>query len=341
MSRRYSKVVLTREPPHARARDALIEAGYEVTVGPFNWYSGGDPNSEELINLIGDADAALVCPRDKIDARVIEACPNLQVLVCAVIGVDKIDQEAATRRGVLVCNSPAPENFIGLAEATIGLIVVLMKGLKRNEAEARDGIWYRVENRGLMMQGRTVGLVGLGRVAQETAQRLAGWGMRLIGYDPYVDADAARRFGVEKVELEDLLAQSDVVSLHVVLTSETRDLISMRELKLMKPQAYLVNTARGGVVNEADLAVALNQDVIAGAALDVFVNEPLERDSPLLKVDPRKLIITPHIIGHGQNVEAGGFDMAVDTIRSILSGKVPKTVKNSAAIDRWRARFHA
>jgi len=341
MSRRYRKVVLTREPPHPRARDLLIEAGYDVTVGPFTWYSGIDPTSEELINLIGDADAALVCPRDKIGARVIEACPNLQLMVCAVIGVDKMDQEAATRRGILVCNSPAPENFVSLAEATIGLIVVLMKGMKRNEAEARTGVWYRVENRGLMMRGRTVGLVGLGRVAQETAQRLAGWGMRLVGYDPYVDAEAARRFGVEKLGLDELLTQSDVVSLHVVLTAETRDMIRMRELKLMKPHACLVNTARGGVVNEADLAEALNQNLIAGAALDTFVNEPLERESPLLKVDPVKLIITPHIIGHGQGIEGPGFEMAVNTIRTALSGEAPKTVKNSAAIDRWRARFHA
>ncbi|HUY17997.1 MAG TPA: NAD(P)-dependent oxidoreductase [Candidatus Binataceae bacterium] len=340
MNRRYKKVVLTREPSVGRPRETLIEAGFDVTVGPFNWYSGGDPTSEELINLIGDADAALVCPRDKIEARVIESCPNLQTLVCAVIGVDKMDQDAATRQGVLICNSPAPENFIGLAEATVGLIVVLMKGLKRNEAEVRAGGWYQVGNRGLMMKGRTVGLVGMGRVAQETAHRLGGWGMRLVGYDPYVDAEAARKFGVEKLSLEELLKASDVVSLHVVLTAETRNLIATRELRLMRRDAVLVNTARGGVVNEADLAQALNEGIIAGAALDVFGNEPLERDSPLFEVDPRKLIMTPHIIGHCQNVEAPGFEMAVATIRSILDGEVPQTVINRKAVDRWRARFH-
>jgi D-3-phosphoglycerate dehydrogenase / 2-oxoglutarate reductase len=341
MNRRYKKVVLTREPSVGRPREALIEAGYEVTVGRFDWYSGDDPTSEELINLIGDADAALVCPRDKIEARVIETCPNLQTLVCAVIGVDKMDQEAATRRGVLICNSPAPENFIGLAEATVGLIVVLMKGLKRNEAEVRAGGWYQVGNRGLIMKGRTLGLVGLGRVAQEAAQRLSGWGMRLVGYDPYVDAETARKSGIEKLSLEQLLQESDMVSLHVVLTAETRNLIAMRELQLMKRDAYLVNTARGGVINEADLAQALNQGIIAGAALDVFDNEPLERESPLFGVDPNQLIMTPHIIGHCHNVEAPGFEMAVATIRSILDGEVPPTVVNRAAVDRWRARFRA
>jgi len=340
MNQSRKKVVLTREPPVGNPQAALAEAGFDVTVGPFQWYRGDNPTTEELINLIGDADAVLASPFDKIDARVIDTCPNLQVMVCAVIGVDKMDQEAATRRGVLICNSPAPENFISLAEATVGLIVALMKGLKRNEAELRAGRWYRVENRGLMMKGRTIGLVGLGRVAQETALRLTGWGMRLVGYDPYVDAAAARGFGVEWLKLDELLTQSDLVSLHVVLTPETRNLITSRELRLMKPHACLVNTARGGVVNEADLAQALIHGIIAGAALDVFGNEPLERESPLFHVDPNRLIMTPHIIGHCQNVEIPGLAMAVETIRTALKGEVPKPVINRAAIDRWRARFH-
>jgi D-3-phosphoglycerate dehydrogenase len=339
MSKNYRRVVITREPPVGHPEETLRKAGFEVNVGSYSWYTGADPTAEELINLIGDADAALVAPFDKIGARVMESCANVQVMVCAVIGVDKMDLEAATNRGILICNSPAPENFVGLAEATVGLIVVLMKGLKRNEDELRSGGWYRVGNRGLMMQGRTVGLIGLGRVARETAKRLESWGMRLIGYDPYVEADTARGFGVEKVSLDQLLAQSDAVSLHVVLTDETRNLIGMRELKLMKREAVLVNTARGGVVNEADLARALNEDLIAGAALDVFANERIERDNPLFTVDQRKLIMTPHIIGHGQKVEGSGLNLAVETIRSVLNGEVPKTLINHAAVDRWRARF--
>ncbi|MGH7906539.1 MAG: NAD(P)-dependent oxidoreductase [Candidatus Binataceae bacterium] len=339
MNKSSRKVVFSREPTVGEPRDTLVSAGFEVIVNPVSWYAEKGPDSDKLIGLIADADALMICPRDPLEGRVMTACPNLQVVVCAVIGVDKIDQAAANERGVLVCGSPAPENFIGLAEATVGLIVALAKGLKRNETELRGGGWYKVSNRGWLMRGRTVGLVGLGRVAQETAKRLGGWGMKLVGYDPYVTAEQAREYGVEKVELGALLKAADVVSVHVVLTGETRNLIGMRELRRMKREAVLVNTARGGVVNEAELAAALNEGVIAGAALDVFGNEPLEAESALRAVDPARLILTPHIIGHDRNVEEPGFKLAVETIRTALNGEAPWTVVNRAAIERWRTRF--
>jgi D-3-phosphoglycerate dehydrogenase len=317
----------------------LRAAGFDIFVGPRTWYDGTSYDSRELANLARDADAMLVSPWEVVDGAMIAACPRLQAVVCAVIGVDKIDQDAATAAGVLVCNSPATANFVGVAEATVGLIVALMKGLKRNEHELRSGGWYKVANRGMIMAGRSIGFVGLGRIARETARRLNGWGINLLGYDPYVTAEAAREFGIESVTMDRLLRESDVVSLHVVLTRETRNMIGMEELRKMKREAYLVNTSRGGVINETDLARALEEGVIAGAALDVFDHEPLEADSPLRRVDPTRLIMTPHIIGHDRNVEESGFIMAVETIESILKGNPPQTVVNHTAVDRWRARF--
>jgi len=333
------KVLVARRHFLGIEEPLLREAGFDPIVGPGAWYEDTSYSARELAELARDCAAILVSPWDVVDAEVIAACPLLQAVVCPVIGVDQIDQDTATRAGVLVCNSPTLSNFIGVAEATVGLIVALMKQLKRNEAELRGGGWYKVSNRGDMMLGRTIGLVGLGRIARETGRRLQGWGLKLIGHDPYVAADAVRDVGIEVVSMERLLQDSDVVSLHVVLTRETRNLLGVNEIRKMKRGAYIVNTARGGVIDEAALAEALNDGHIAGAALDVFENERLEAESPLRRVDPRRLILTPHIIGHDRNVEEPGFRLAVKTIASILAGNTPETVVNRAAIDRWRARF--
>jgi phosphoglycerate dehydrogenase-like enzyme len=335
----HRKVVISRVGRSSVAQELLTKAGLEVSVGPKGWLRDDLYANSELSRMVAGADALLVSPFDRVESAVLESSETLQTVVCPVIGVDKIDVEAATRHGVLVCNSPAPENFIGLAEATVGLIVALFKRLKTNEASLREGEGYQFANRGVLMTGKTVGLVGFGRVARETAKRLQHWGLRMIAADPYVEPRVGAEFGVELMPLERLLRESDLVSIHVVLNAETRNLIALRELRMMKPTAYLVNTARGGVVNEDDLVRALKEGIIAGAALDVSEIEPLPKTSTLRGVDPRRLILTPHIIGHDMNVEEPGERMAAETIRSILSGQTPTTIVNRDAIARWRSRF--
>jgi len=255
------------------------------------------------------------------------------------IGVENIDQKAATELGILVCNSPAPENFTGLAEATVGLMVALFKRLKLNEPHLRQGGWKEPQNRGELMVGKTIGFIGLGRVGREVAKRLGPWELRLIAYDPYVKQEAVDSLGVRLVSLEEVLRESDLVTVHVVLTAETRHMVTLNELKTMKPTAYLVNTSRGGAISEEDLVVALNQGIIAGAALDVFEEEPLPMASKLRQVDPARLILTPHIIGNNPKSIESGHRMAVDSILSILAGKAPETVLNREAVERWRERF--
>jgi D-3-phosphoglycerate dehydrogenase / 2-oxoglutarate reductase len=335
------KIALARPAPEPELSEALAKAGFEVIAPPAGWgeRNAPPPSIEDLINHIGDADAALVSPRHRMAARVLENCPNLQTVISTVIGIDNIDLDFATEKGVLVCNSPAPENFIGVAEATVGLTVALVKNLKRNEAHLRSGQWYDVANRGVLARARTMGLIGVGRIGRETARRLSGWSLGLIGYDPYVEPAAVKDLGIELVGLEQLLHESDVVSIHALLTRETRDMIRLPQLRMMKPTAYLINTARGGIVNEPDLAQALNEGIIAGAALDVFAQEPLQADSPLRQVDPVKLIMTPHIIGHPQGVDIPSFVMAIDTVSKILGGEVPETIKNPEAVALWRGRF--
>jgi phosphoglycerate dehydrogenase-like enzyme len=163
--------------------------------------------------------------------------------------------------------------------------------------------------------------------------------MKLLGYDPYVSQETVAPLGIKMVPLEELLRESDAVTLHVVLTKETRNMISLRELKTMKPTAYIINTSRGPAVNEADLTRALNEGIIAGAALDVFATEPTPLTNPLRQVDPSRLIITPHNIGTNPGSLEAGQRMAAESILSILDGRAPQTVVNPQAIDLWRQRF--
>ena len=257
------------------------------------------------------------------------------------IGIETVDVDAATDLGILCCNSPTPENYMGVAEATLGLMVALFKRLKFNEAFMRNGGWKEVQNRGTLMLGKTVGIIGVGRIGQNVAKRLGAWGMKILGYDPYVTQETVISLGIKMVSLDELLKESDLVTLHVVLTRETRGMIGMRELKLMKPTAFIVNTSRGPAIKEADIVQALNKKIIAGAALDVFDEEPMPMDNPLRQIDPYRLILTPHNIGANPGSSEAGQRMAAQSMLAILDGKVPDTVVNPLAIPRWKERFWA
>jgi phosphoglycerate dehydrogenase-like enzyme len=260
-------------------------------------------------------------------------------VVKSSIGIEPVDLDAATDLGILCCNSPTPENYMGVAEATLGLMVALFKRLKLNEAYMRSVGWRENQNRGALMLGKTVGIIGVGRIGQNVAKRLGAWGMKILGYDPYVSQETVGSLGVKMVSLEELLKSSDVVTLHVVLTRETRGMIGMTELKMMKPTAFIINTSRGPAIKEADLVEALNANVIAGAALDVFDQEPLPLDNPLRKIDPNRLILTPHIIGTNPGSLEAGQRLAAQSILSILGGRVPDTVVNLKAVPLWKKRF--
>jgi D-3-phosphoglycerate dehydrogenase len=340
MNKQAHKVCIPGPTRKRLAEELLRSAGCEVVLGKsVDDFPEFRYKNKELIDLIGDAGALLVSTREVIGGEILDSCPNLQAVVKGSIGVENIDQKAATGLGILVCNSPAPENFTGLAEATVGLMVALFKRLKLNEPHLRQGGWKEPQNRGELMVGKTVGLIGLGRVGREVAKRLKPWEFRLIAYDPYVEQEAADSLGVRLVSLDELLRESDLVTIHVVLTDETRHMITLRELKSMKPTAYLVNTSRGAVIREESVVEALNQGIIAGAALDVFEEEPLPMASKLRQVDPARLILTPHIIGNNPKSIESGHRMAVESILSILGGRVPEAVLNPDAVERWRERF--
>ena len=237
-----------------------------------------------------------------------------------------------------MANSPTPENFIAVAEATIGLALMLLKRVKHNEAKLRRGEWAQRQDRGEFLFGKTVGLVGLGRVGSHVARRLVNWDVRLLAADPYVSPEHAAALGATLVDLSTLLAESDVVSLHASLTDETRGLIGEKELRRMKPAAILVNTARGEMADEEAVARALGEGWIAGAAIDAFVKEPLGPGNPLRGVDPERLILTPHNVSHSEAGRRANLRLALEQILAAACGEAPAHCVNPDAIPRWRGK---
>jgi phosphoglycerate dehydrogenase-like enzyme len=311
-----------------RLEDALRAAGYEIVVTPF----GGAADAwtpQQLRDIFGSVDAVVASPSRVYPAELFQAAPRLRLITSPVIGVDTIDLDAASEFGVLVANCPTAENVIGIAEATVMLIIASQLNLKQKERSLREG-HFRPQHASHILHGRTVGLIGYGRIARNVEQRLQGWGVTVQAADPYVAGT---------LTLDELLRTSDVVSLHIVLTKETRNMIGARELALMKPGAILVNTSRGGAIVEDALADAIDSGHIARAALDVFQQEPINMDNPLLRCDPDRVILTPHAIGHNLETGPSGVQMALDNIARALRAEPPESVINPEIIPAWQRRL--
>jgi D-3-phosphoglycerate dehydrogenase / 2-oxoglutarate reductase len=331
------RILATGPSGAAEDLDPLREAGHEVVIGrPLDTPGRKAYTESELIAASRGAHVILASHLETISGPVLEAARDIMLVIVPFIGTDKIDIGAATRAGVLVANSPTPENFIAVAEATIGLILMLQKRIKHNEAKLRRGEWAQRTDRGEFLFGKTVGLVGLGRVGSHVARRLVNWDTRLLASDPYVSADHARGLGVTLTDLGTLLAEADVVSLHCTLTDETRELIGEKELRRMKPSAILINTARGEVMDEEAVARAIEERWIAGAAIDAFVKEPLQADSPLRTADAERVILTPHNVAHSEAGRRANLALALSQILAMGRGEVPAHVVNPEAIVRWR-----
>lgn len=266
---------------------------------------------DELRSIVDGYDALVVRSETKVTREIIEAASKLQVVGRAGVGVDNIDLDAATERGVVVVNAPTG-NTISAAEHAIALMLSLARNIPAANASLRSGKWERGRFVGLEVRGKTLGIIGLGQVGSEVARRARGLDMRVIALDPFVPEERARSLGVELVSKEELLAQSDFVSVHTTLSEGTRSLVDAEELAAMKPTARIINTARGGIVNEAALEQALNDGTIAGAAVDVFESEPVT-DHPLFKLD--RIVVTPHL---GASTTEAQERVAVDVAEQIL-----------------------
>ncbi len=331
------KILATGPTGPAEELEPLRRAGHEVVIGrPLDDPARAPYTEPELAAAARDADVLLVSALERVTDAVIAGAPRLKLVIVPFIGVDKIDLPAATRHGVLVANSPTPENFVAVAEATIMLVLMLGKRVRHNEARLRQGGWARRQDRGEFLFGKTVGIVGLGRVGARVARRLAGWDVRLLVADPYLSDAEVGALGATRVELDALLAEADVVTLHCSLTEETRHLIAEKQLRRMKPTAVLINTARGEVVDEEAVARALGEGWIAGAAIDAFAVEPLPADHPYRAVDPAKLVLTPHNVGHSEAGRRANLALAMEQILAVGRGEPPAHVVNREALARWR-----
>ena len=327
---RAAKVYVTRELPTA-ALDLLAEAA-TVRV----WPDELPPPPEVLLAEAADADALLTLLTDRIDAAIMAAAPRLRVISNMAVGYDNIDVEEANRRGILVTNTPGI-----LIKTTADFAFALLLAAARRVVEAdrytRQGRWKTWGPQVLLGQDvyeATLGVVGLGGVGLEVAKRGRGFGMRVLYCDSTRRPKEERRYGLAYVELDQLLTESDFISLHTPLIPETHHLVGERELALMKPTAVLVNTARGPIVDQRALWRSLKERRIAAAAIDVSEQEPIASDDPLLGLD--NIIITPHIASASVATRLGMARMAVDNLLTALRGQVPPQCVNREAVRRWR-----
>jgi D-3-phosphoglycerate dehydrogenase len=270
---------------------------------------------EADLTALGDVDALIVRGRSKVTAEVIlKGIPRLKVIGRAGIGVDNIDLDAAGSNGVVVVNAPQATT-VSVAEHTLALIFALARNIPAATASMRRGEWMKAELRGSELQGKTLGIIGLGRIGSEVAQRAAGLDMQIIVFDPWVSGDEIFARGAESVIFEELLAQADFISLHVPLTEETRGMIDAKALAAVKPGAKLINTARGAIVDESALLDALESGLLSGAALDVFAQEP-PWPNPLL--EHPHLISTPHISSQTSEAQAKvASDIATEVLAAL------------------------
>ena len=246
---------------------------------------------EEIISIIGDYEALVVRSQTQVSAKVIQTGEKLQVIARAGVSVDNIDIEEATRRGIVVVHAPTG-NTISAAEHTIALMLSLARHIPQASAMLKSGIWQRTDFMGIEVRNKTLGIIGLGNVGSEVARRARGLEMKLIAHDPFISVDHAHNLQVELVSLEQLLQESDFITLHLPLTKSTKSLIGAKELSLVKPTARIINTARGDIIDEQALARAIKEKRVAGAAIDVFPTEPTTK-SVLFEND--NVIVTPHL----------------------------------------------
>lgn len=266
---------------------------------------------DELADAIAEADAVLVRSATKITRESLARATRLKVIGRAGVGVDTIDVEAATERGVAVMNAPAG-NTISAAELAFALLASLVRRIPGADRSMKAGQWERTAFSGTELYRKTLGLIGAGRVGSEVAGRARAFGMRVMAYDPYLSPDAARAAGMELAPLEQVLRESDAISLHVPLTESTRGLLSDERLALLKPTAVIINAARGGVMDETALIRRLTEGKIAGAALDVFDQEPLPADHPLRALP--NVILTPHL---GASTEEAQLNVALEIAEAV------------------------
>jgi D-3-phosphoglycerate dehydrogenase len=306
-------VVLLYEPIHQKAVDLLAQRA-EVRLA-------ASLDEESLVQAVADVDGIIIRANGRVSRRIMEAAPRLKVVGRHGVGIDNIDRKAAAELGITVVNTP-DANLESVAEQCVGMMLILAKRIVEADKALRAGDWdsrYRLT--GIELYGKTLGVVGFGRIGQRVAEICRAFAMPVLYYDVIAYPEAEVSLGAQRVSLEDLLAASDFVSVHVPLVPATQGLINEAALKRMKPTAYLINSARGPVVDQAALLRALQEGWIAGAGLDVFDPEPLPADSPILKLD--NVAVTPHMAAHTDEALLR-MALVAEDILAVIEGRAPR-----------------
>ena len=267
---------------------------------------------DAIVKFIGEYDAMVVRSETKVTPKIIEAAAKLKIIGRAGVGVDNIDLPSATKKGIIVVNSPEG-NTVAAAELALALMLALLRNIPQAFASLQQGKWERSKFTGAEAYGKTLGVLGLGKIGSRVGSYAQSLGMQVLGYDPFIAEEKAKKLGVVLKTLDEIYKESDIITLHLPKTKETAGMIGKRELALMKKGVRLVNTARGGIVDEEALIEALTSGHVAGAALDVYSKEPLPPDSPLLKAP--NLITVPHL---GASTREAQINVAIDVVEQII-----------------------
>jgi D-3-phosphoglycerate dehydrogenase len=304
--------------------DIFKNSGFELANNP---YRGKGLSEDKLIALIGGVHG-LLTGVDQVTAKVINAADELKVISKFGTGVDNIDVAAATQKGVVVTNAPGM-NSDAVADMTFALILSIARRIPYASDQVRKGNWPLIV--GTEISNKTLGLIGLGEIGKRVAVRAGGFNMKILAYELLPDEQFIQKLGIKRVSLNRLLQESDFVSIHVPLTSETKDLIKTEQLEMMKPTAYLINTARGEIVDENALHDVLQSRKIAGAAFDVFKEEPL-REKALLELD--NFIVTPHISPFTKEAIENAEKLSAQNIIDVLKGQFPPLIVNPDVLNK-------
>jgi D-3-phosphoglycerate dehydrogenase / 2-oxoglutarate reductase len=306
--------------------DPLSEEGIRILkeVKEFQVDVKTDLKPEQLKEIIKDYDALVVRSATKVNKELLSAATSLKAIGRAGVGLDNVDLEAATQKGIIVMNTPGG-NTISTAEHTMSMILSLSRNIPQASGSTKKGEWKRSKFMGVELYNKILGIVGFGRIGKEVAKRALSFGMKIIAFDPFLSSEVAQSIGVEVAELRDLLQRCDYITVHTPLTEETRHLISGEEFAIMKKGVRLINCARGGIIDETALLAALKEGKVAGAALDVFEQEPIAPEHELLKLE--NVITTPHL---GASTEEAQVNVAIEVAEIVRDALLGKGIRNAA-----------
>jgi D-3-phosphoglycerate dehydrogenase len=318
---------------HVLVPDNVDKKAIELLAAADNIYvnAPGNMTRDDTIAAIGEANAMVIRSSTQADADLLKHAPNLKAIARAGVGVDNVDLDYATEHGIIVMNTPGG-NTIATAEHAFGLMLAVSRHVAPAYMSMREGRWDRKKYKGVELKGKTLGVVGFGRIGQAMAKRAQAFEMKVIAFDPYVDADTMQQANVEKVELDDLYQRSDYITLHSIITDETREMINEQALDKMKDGVYIINAARGALINDADLRTALDSGKVAGAALDVFNQEPPPADHPL--VGHERVLHTPHLAASTDEAQVAVAVEAAELVIDALLNDKYSNVVNPAVLQK-------